>query len=597
MDFTQVILNQPPAAHQASPAASARPHKDPVGGAFLNMFKAGLQNHAAQSAQGKQSAAENRAAAHQTQQAQHEQQDQQAQEVSLEADQVSEGDEVLNTDTASASETVAAPETDPEAEQAGAELDTTSETPAETTPTSTPEPIQPASLEELLFRQQLPQPPEESRVVDEAADVAVQAAGAAAADAVVQDEALDEVKVSEQKAEIRAAVTLAAEQLLAVLRTGSQGSEQPQLPTDAPPQAEKVLLAAQAEATVQSVHTVHSGQNPIAVPAQADQPKELPAAEQMAQALQDLRTLLHDLQHGGPQQKPQVQQAQSQTGEQPQAEQAASSSAEASQTQALPAQGATRAASLNHLSDLLAQAGLSIEPTAVPQTLKASQELIRALLLGEATGTQTGVPVVADEAVITVSPAPAVVADQPQGLPVQAMPETAPGLHGPGAVEQTRPSAHVADSGDRFQLVRQLSDRIQLLHNARQHSLQMTLHPADLGKLSLRLQQQGQQLHLQILTQLPLAKEMLEAHLQQLRDQLAHQGLHLQQVSINVHPDWNQSQQDPQREQGRQAHGSTRSGPVFSLNADAEADSTTEMNSESKNAIRIQDGQTVNTLA
>lgn len=126
----------------------------------------------------------------------------------------------------------------------------------------------------------------------------------------------------------------------------------------------------------------------------------------------------------------------------------------------------------------------------------------------------------------------------------------------------------------RYQLTQQLSRQITYLRHGSQREVQMTLEPASLGKLSLHLHQDQQNIHLQILTELPLAKDLLESQLQELKQQLMLQGLHLQQVSVNLHPDWSgggQQQQSPSDYSGSQ---SSANGPIFSLQAEEEAPAT-----------------------
>ncbi len=151
-----------------------------------------------------------------------------------------------------------------------------------------------------------------------------------------------------------------------------------------------------------------------------------------------------------------------------------------------------------------------------------------------------------------------------------------------------------SEFAERVSLVRQLSDRIQLLHAARQRSIELTLNPASLGKVSLRLQQEAQQMHLQILTELPLAKDLLESQLQQLRQQFQQQGLNLHQIQIEVRPDHQAFQE---QSSGRQQSGqqqAQRQGPEFDL-----IGALSGLSSESPTATvnNYLDGAAVNTLA
>lgn len=167
------------------------------------------------------------------------------------------------------------------------------------------------------------------------------------------------------------------------------------------------------------------------------------------------------------------------------------------------------------------------------------------------------------------------------------------------ATQASRASAQTQTSelAERIALVRQLSDRIQLLHHARQRSIQLTLNPAHLGKVSLRLQQDAQQLQLHILTELPMAKELIESQIQQLRQQFQQQGLDLQQITIEVNPEHQafqesaSDQQDPQAGQGNHH----RQGPEFSLTGALTGPESLESPPITVNPFS--DGAAVNTLA
>lgn len=163
----------------------------------------------------------------------------------------------------------------------------------------------------------------------------------------------------------------------------------------------------------------------------------------------------------------------------------------------------------------------------------------------------------------------------------------------PHAASATAAATAPAELAEKFQLIRQLTDKIQLMQNARQQAIQLTLHPAELGRLSLRLQQESQQLHLQILTESPLAKDLIESQLPGLRQQLESQGLQLHQVTIDLHPDWSQAHQQAGHEQGRHPQpGHAGHGPAFSLDAEAGDESA-----PIETMLKTNDGSSVNTLA
>ncbi|MGV3525324.1 MAG: flagellar hook-length control protein FliK [Candidatus Sericytochromatia bacterium] len=155
-----------------------------------------------------------------------------------------------------------------------------------------------------------------------------------------------------------------------------------------------------------------------------------------------------------------------------------------------------------------------------------------------------------------------------QILEHQATPVVVPGREPvPASVPR---SAH-AELIQRFELVQQLSrhvDMTRLQQGVQRAELQ--LEPAHLGKLQLQLQQSAQQVSLQIITELPLAKELIEASLGQLRQHLAQQGLQLQQVQIHVQADLGSQagfQQSADQPPSQAFVPQRRSGEAFDLNA------------------------------
>ncbi len=86
----------------------------------------------------------------------------------------------------------------------------------------------------------------------------------------------------------------------------------------------------------------------------------------------------------------------------------------------------------------------------------------------------------------------------------------------------------------RFQVFRQVEERLILLRQQHQRELSLQLEPAQLGKLKLRLQQEGALFHLQIIAETPMVKELLDAQIQQLRQQFTAQGFSLDRVEVDV---------------------------------------------------------------
>lgn len=80
--------------------------------------------------------------------------------------------------------------------------------------------------------------------------------------------------------------------------------------------------------------------------------------------------------------------------------------------------------------------------------------------------------------------------------------------------------------------IQQFSERIRLMRQEGRHEIRLSLKPAELGKISLQLIQQDQQLKMHILTETVMAKDLLESQIGQLKQALQQQGLHLQQIQI-----------------------------------------------------------------
>lgn len=89
----------------------------------------------------------------------------------------------------------------------------------------------------------------------------------------------------------------------------------------------------------------------------------------------------------------------------------------------------------------------------------------------------------------------------------------------------------------RFEVFKQVEQHLYLLRQHQQREIQIQLEPAQLGKLNLRLQQEGHLFQLHITAENAVAKEILEAHIQQLKAQFAQQGFELSRVDVNVHSD------------------------------------------------------------
>ncbi len=104
-------------------------------------------------------------------------------------------------------------------------------------------------------------------------------------------------------------------------------------------------------------------------------------------------------------------------------------------------------------------------------------------------------------------------------------------------------------------------------------TVNLKLHPQELGELRMEIKVEQDNIKAHIITQNPQAQEMIDRHLPRLREALAQQGLHLQQVEVTVathdhtgreqmqdHRSWQQGKPVPQRPGIEQ--------PVFSLEPD-----------------------------
>lgn len=118
---------------------------------------------------------------------------------------------------------------------------------------------------------------------------------------------------------------------------------------------------------------------------------------------------------------------------------------------------------------------------------------------------------------------------------------------------------------ERFQIFKQVEQRLFLMKQQHQREIQMQLEPAHLGKLNLRLQQEGQVFHLHILAESPLAKEILDGQMQQLKAQFVAQGFELAQVEVNVNSDSSEGFQQSNAEQAAFSFMGPVNTPQFSL--------------------------------
>lgn len=135
----------------------------------------------------------------------------------------------------------------------------------------------------------------------------------------------------------------------------------------------------------------------------------------------------------------------------------------------------------------------------------------------------------------------------PQGETVKARAEELPqAFWGSGTTKVPESGLKIAQplllgsavsSSDPQLLTGSLAEKIRLMRLVDRHELRLSLKPAELGKISLQLVQQEQQLKLCVFTETWVARDLLESHMAQLKQQLHQQGLHLQQVMVECNPD------------------------------------------------------------
>ncbi len=150
-------------------------------------------------------------------------------------------------------------------------------------------------------------------------------------------------------------------------------------------------------------------------------------------------------------------------------------------------------------------------------------------------------------------------------LVLQAQPLLGYSSSGQATVElpQTLHQSTAASAlADRYELMQQLGERIRLMHSSARREIEMQLKPAHLGKITIQLQQEAQHFNLQILAESPLTKQLIEAHLQQLKEQFMQQGFDLQNVQVDLQ---DQSQTHQESNRGSSEHSAQQTQPLFSL--------------------------------
>ncbi|WP_028117912.1 flagellar hook-length control protein FliK [Ferrimonas senticii] len=83
------------------------------------------------------------------------------------------------------------------------------------------------------------------------------------------------------------------------------------------------------------------------------------------------------------------------------------------------------------------------------------------------------------------------------------------------------------------QLAPELRDRLQMMVNSNNLTAEIRLDPPELGALQIRVQMNGDQANLQIITQQAQARELIDQALPRLREMLQQQGLSLGQTQVS----------------------------------------------------------------
>ena len=87
------------------------------------------------------------------------------------------------------------------------------------------------------------------------------------------------------------------------------------------------------------------------------------------------------------------------------------------------------------------------------------------------------------------------------------------------------------------------------VHNG-QHEARIDLKPEFLGHIRMQVTTENQHVTVKILTELPIAKEIIEAHMHQLKADLQQQGLNMDKLEVSISPESNK-QRNLRQESGR----------------------------------------------
>jgi flagellar hook-length control protein FliK len=104
----------------------------------------------------------------------------------------------------------------------------------------------------------------------------------------------------------------------------------------------------------------------------------------------------------------------------------------------------------------------------------------------------------------------------------------------------------------------QLGQRLVNMTTTGEYLTKLDLHPPDLGRVNVEIRLEDSRLKVALVTENPGVKQLLETHIQELRQHLSQNNLHLEQFRVTVAPDFSAFQQSHQeRLWGEKAGGQT----------------------------------------
>jgi len=92
----------------------------------------------------------------------------------------------------------------------------------------------------------------------------------------------------------------------------------------------------------------------------------------------------------------------------------------------------------------------------------------------------------------------------------------------------------------------QLGQRLVNMTTTGEYLTRLDLHPPDLGRVNVEIRLEDSRLKVALVTQSPGVKELMETHIQELRQHLSQNNLHLEQFRVTVAPDFSAFQQSHQ---------------------------------------------------